>query len=195
MINFIIPSVGRSTLKNTLESLINQTNPNWECLVGFDGLSEDQIDQSILVYDNRIRYLYLKEKLGVFTNNGNAGEVRNYLISQISNNNEWIGFVDDDDTLKEYYIEKLDEELNNNKFDCCVFRMVSGESIIPPLEIENDIIQGLVGISFCVNKKFILEKNIKFINSTSEDYNFLEKINNLNGCIYISKHITYNVRN
>ena len=195
MINFIVPSVGRSTLKNTLESLINQTNPNWECWVGFDGLSEDQIDQSILVYDDRIHYLYLKEKLGAFTHNGNAGEVRNYLISQISNDYDWIGFVDDDDTLKEYYIEKLDEELTNNKFDCCVFRMVSGESIIPPLEMEDQIIQGFVGISFCVNKKFILEKNIKFINSTSEDYNFLEKINNLNGCIYISKYITYNVRN
>ena len=155
MINFIVPSVGRSTLKNTLESLINQTNPNWECWVGFDGLSEDQIDQSILVYDDRIHYLYLKEKLGAFTHNGNAGEVRNYLISQISNDYDWIGFVDDDDTLREYYVEKLDEELNNNKFDCCVFRMVSGESIIPPLEIEDQILQGFVGISFCVNKKFI----------------------------------------
>lgn len=193
MINFVIPSVGRPTLKNTLQSLITQTNPNWKCWVGFDGLDENQVDHSILIDDPRIHYLYTSKKRGTFTSNGNAGEVRNYIMSNIDDENEWIGFVDDDDTLTSDYVEKFFEELNCNEFDCCVFRMVSGGNIIPPLEM-NEIVQNHVGISFCVNKKFINEKEIKFANSCSEDYNFLEKINSAGGSIYISKYITYNVR-
>jgi len=200
MINFIIPSVGRETLKDTLQSLLIQTNSNWECWVGFDGLVEDQVDKSILIRDKRIHYLYLKEKIGSFTfnpgvngNTGSAGKVRNYLIDQIDNDYEWIGFVDDDDTLRPYYIEKLIEERNNTTFDCCIFRMINGNLIIPPPNM-NQVIQNFVGISFCVKKNFLKEKNIKFENSTCEDYTLLESIHNSGGEIYMSEHITYNVR-
>lgn len=200
MINFIIPSVGRSTLKNTLQSLIDQTNQNWECWVGFDGLSESDIDKNLLIGDERIHYIYLKDRLGNFTynagvngNTGSAGSVRNYLIEQIDNDYEWIGFVDDDDTLKPYYVDKLIEETNFTTFDCCVFRMINGSTIIPPLGM-NQIIQNFVGISFCVNKKFLKDKNIKFENSTCEDYTLLESIYNSSGEIYMSEYITYIVR-
>lgn len=201
MINFIVPSVGRSTLNDTLQSLINQTDPNWKCWVGFDGISEDQIDKDLLINDSRINYLYLKDRLGIFTynagantNTGSAGKVRNYLIEQIDNEYEWIGFVDDDDTLRPYYIEKLLEEKNNNdKFDCCIFRMIHGSVIIPPPNM-NQVIHNFVGISFCVKKNFMKQKCIKFENSTFEDYKILELINNSGGEIYMSEHITYNVK-
>lgn len=200
MINFVIPSIGRSTLKNTLQSLIDQTNTNWQCWVGFDGLDKSQVDQSILVYDDRIHYLYLKEKLGIFGFNsginhtiGNAGFVRNYIISNIFGNDyEWIGFVDDDDTLRPYYIEKLQEEIDYTYFDCCIFRMKCGELIIPPIGMI-EVVQNSVGISFCVQKKFIVDNNINFLNSSSEDYAMLETINNYGGIIYMSEYVTYNV--
>ncbi len=197
MINFIIPSVGRPTLKNTLQSLIDQTNPNWECWVGFDGISESDVDKNILLDDPRIHYIYIKDKLGTFGshNIGNAGLVRNFIISNVFGNTyEWIGFVDDDDTLKPYYIEKLVEECNHTPFDCCIFRMKSGDLIIPPVGMT-EVIQNFVGISFCIKKQFIEDKNIKFINSTCEDYTFLETIHKEGGIIYMSEHITYNVRN
>lgn len=199
MINFVIPSMGRKTLKRTLESLINQTNPYWECWVGFDGLSENEVDRNILIKDDRIHYLYIKDKLGtsfynsgVGHNTGNAGLVRNYIISNITNKYEWIGFVDDDDSLKSYYIEKLIEEINYIFFDCCIFRMVANGNIIPPLGMTQ-VIQNFVGISFCVRKKFIEDSKIKFINSPSEDYNMLESIKNAGGEIYLSEYVTYNV--
>jgi glycosyltransferase involved in cell wall biosynthesis len=199
MINFIIPSIGRTTLKRTLESLINQSNPNWECWVGFDGLAEEEVDKNILVNDDRIHYLYIKDKLGTFFynsgvnhNTGNAGLVRNYIISNIDNNYEWVGFVDDDDSLKSYYIEKLVEEINRTSFDCCIFRMNANGNIIPPLGM-NKVIQNFVGISFCVKKKFLENKQIQFINSPSEDYTMLESINNAGGEIYLSEYVTYNV--
>lgn len=199
MINFVIPSMGRKTLKRTLESLIDQTDPNWQCWVGFDGLSENEVDKNILIEDTRIHYLYIKDKLGtsfynsgVGHNTGNAGLVRNYIISNITNNYEWIGFVDDDDTLRSYYIEKLIEEIKYTSFDCCIFRMICGKTIIPPLGMDQ-VVQNLVGISFCVKKKFIEDNKITFVNSSSEDYTMLESINNSGGEIYLSEHITYNV--
>lgn len=200
MINFVIPSIGRETIKNTLTSLLNQTVNEWECWVGFDGLNEGQVDKDLLIEDERIHYVYLKDRLGSFTynsgvngNTGSAGNVRNYLIQQIDNDYEWIGFVDDDDTLRPYYIEKLIEERNYTSFDCCIFRMINGSTIIPPPGM-NQVIQNFVGISFCVNKKFLLDNNIKFENSTCEDYTILESIHNSEGEIYMSDYITYNVR-
>lgn len=195
MINFVIPSVGRSTLKSTLESLINQTNSNWECWVGFDGLEKDEVDDSLLINDSRIHYLFSTKKVGGKTKHGNAGLVRNWIISNIDNDYEWIGFVDDDDTLFSDYIVKLEEEIDYTDFDCCIFRMrydPHNIKVIPPPGMC-EVRQNFVGISFCVKKKFIIENDIKFINSDSEDYNFLENIHLKDGVIYLSEHITYNV--
>jgi len=193
MINFIIPSVGRKTLKNTLQSLIDQSNPNWKCWVGFDGLSINEVDQSILIHDERINYIEIKPKLGIAGHHGNAGKVRNFIIDRVDNDYEWIGFVDDDDSIRPYYIDSLVEEIKRNTFDCCVFRMKLNDNIIPPMHFTNQIVQNFVGISFCVKKEFIDKNNIKFINSNAEDYNYLEQINNSSGEIIISDSITYDV--
>ena len=37
-ITFIIPSVNRPTLERSINSLVSQTNPNWECIVVYDGV-------------------------------------------------------------------------------------------------------------------------------------------------------------
>lgn len=195
MINFIIPSVGRNTIKNTLESLIKQSNPNWECWVGFDGLSESEIDKNLLIDDHRFHYLFSNDKLGCFNFEGNAGLVRNWIISSITNNYDWIGFVDDDDTLTGDYVEKFQREISKNDFDCCVFRMrydPDNDKVLPPLGYYILRIS-CVGISFCVKRKFLIDNDIKFINSDYEDYNFLEQICFKNGKIHISDYITYNV--
>jgi hypothetical protein len=195
MIGFVVPSIGRDSIKFTLQSLINQTNPNWKCWVGFDGKCEDDIDKNNLIEDSRINYLYFKDKLGVSAHHGNAGYVRNSIISHITEDCDWIGFVDDDDTLTRFYIEILELEKTKFKFDCCIFRMrydEDNQKVIPPFGM-NHLQQNYVGISFCVSKKFIAENNIKFTNDNAEDFKFLKEINDKGGKIYISPHITYNV--
>ena len=195
MIGFVVPSIGRDSIKFTLQSLTNQTNPNWKCWVGFDGKCEDDIDKNNLIEDSRINYLYFKDKLGVSAHHGNAGYVRNSIISHITEDCEWIGFVDDDDTLSKFYIEILELEKTKSEFDCCVFRMrydKDNQKVIPPFGM-NHLQQNYVGISFCVSKKFIAKNNIKFTNDNAEDFKFLKEINDKGGKIYISPHITYNV--
>jgi len=196
MIGFVIPSIGRFTLSYTLNSILQQTNPNWRCFVGFDGKEKKDIDTSLLIQDDRISYFYFNEKLGSENeHHGNAGEVRNAIIDRIQNDVEWIAFVDDDDTLSKYYVEIFELEQTKQEFDCCVFRMrydINNEKIIPPLDM-NYLAQNFVGISFCVNKKFIDKHNIRFRNSNSEDFIFLKNIEENKGRIHISPHITYNV--
>jgi hypothetical protein len=196
MIGFVIPSIGRETITYTLESLINQTNPNWKCYVGFDGKKKSDIDSSILISDERIKYFYFGEKLGDESkHHGNAGQVRNSILNHIDDDIEWVGFVDDDDTISKYYIEILDLEKNKSYFDCCIFRMrydKDNKKIIPPFNVDT-IQQNLVGISFCVKRKFIDQHKILFVNDNAEDFNYLNQINEQGGKIHMSSHITYNV--
>ena len=86
-VTFIIPSIGRDTLKTTICSLINQTNSNWKAIIIFDG-----INPTIWTNDNRITMIKCT-KLG--KNKNSAGLVRNYGI--LLAKTEWIAFVDDDD--------------------------------------------------------------------------------------------------
>lgn len=190
MIDFIIPSLGRETLTNSLQSLINQTDQEWCAFVGFDGLSEEDVDKNILISDDRITYFYLKDKLGTSSFHGNAGLVRNKILSLIENQNSWIGFLDDDDTLSPYYVEILRNEISKEYHDCYLFRMNHNGDIIPPLEI-NSIIQNHMGISFVVNTSFINEKNILFQNDNAEDFKYLLELSKNNGTVKILPFIGY----
>jgi len=190
MIDFIIPSLGRATIKNSLQSLISQTDPEWRAFVGFDGLSEEDVDKSILIQDDRITYFYLKEKLGTSLFHGNAGQVRNKILSLIGIQNTWTGFLDDDDSLSPYYIEIFKNSVQKEYKECYVFRMNHNGEIIPPLEL-NTIIQNHVGISFVVNTNFINENNILFCNDNAEDFKYLVEISKYNGSIKILPFIGY----
>jgi hypothetical protein len=196
MIGFVIPSIGRPTIKNTLNSLLNQTEIEWKCYVGFDGKKQSDIDPLILVDDSRIKYFYFGEKLGSEKeHHGNAGQVRNAIIRNIDSDIEWIAFVDDDDTLSKYYIEILNLEKTKNDFDCCVFRMrydKNNSKVVPPFGM-NYLAQNFVGISFCVKKDFLDNNQVLFENNNAEDFMLLKQITDKDGKIHISPHVTYNV--
>ena len=51
MIDFIIPSIGRETILRSCESVMKQTDDQWNAYVGFDGLSEEQVNNDLLVND------------------------------------------------------------------------------------------------------------------------------------------------
>jgi len=38
LITFVIPSLNRDTLSTSVESLLNQTNENWRCVIVYDGI-------------------------------------------------------------------------------------------------------------------------------------------------------------
>lgn len=186
IITFIIPTIGRNTLSNTINSLINQTNSFWKAIVIFDG-----IIPTYETDDQRIQILQC-EKLGEGVNR--AGFVRNYGMNFVDT--EWIGFVDDDDTLSPNYVEQLIKETNQfNTIDIIIFRMFNQENntILPQLETDN-FYEAQVGISFAIKKK-IFDQGCQFIASGTEDYSYLENAKNDGHKIMISPYITYFVRN
>ena len=204
MIDFVIPSIARSTLNRTLKSIQDQQflfskNNKWNAFVGFDGLEESDVEISLLPKEDRINYLFLSEKSGKVGEYGigNAGLVRNKILEKIKTSNDWVGFIDDDDTITPYYLDSLAIELEQSEkpFDVCVFRMrfdPGGERILPPIG-ENDLIADKVGISFCVRKKFLKDKKIKFVNNIREDYMFLMDLKKAGANIKVSSYVTYNV--
>uniref|UniRef100_A0A6C0B8M7 Glycosyltransferase 2-like domain-containing protein n=1 Tax=viral metagenome TaxID=1070528 RepID=A0A6C0B8M7_9ZZZZ len=179
-ITFIIPTIGRSSLRQTVECLLQQTKPYWKAIIIFDG-----IEPTIHSSDNRIT-IFKHTKLGVVNY---AGAVRNYGISYATT--EWVAFVDDDDVLKNTYVETFYREIKYNS-DIIIFRMNVNSRILPPINCNNFHI-GQVGISFAV-KKLVFD-DIVFEPSEYEDFGYLDKCRAKKYRIMISPYLLYFVRN
>jgi len=178
LITFIIPSIGRNTLQNTLDCLINQTNPNWKAIVIFDGISS-----TIQNPDPRIR-LIESPKLGQGHNS--AGLVRNYGIKFADT--EWVAFVDDDDSLSKKYVDILIEESSAYTLaDIILFRMEHPEvGPMPYLSTDTFHVQQ-TGISFAVKKRVFDEGHV-FIPHRAEDYVYLNEARNKNLTYFVNKY-------
>ena len=181
-ITFIIPSLNRTTLNRTINSLKNQKNPNWECIIIYDGVKGQ------LFKDDRIKILHIKKTGEVVRNTGQSGLVRNHGIKEVKTS--WIGFLDDDDTLHPNYVEDLFKKYSN--YDFVIWRMkTKGGTITPPLN-TNNIVFGYVGISFCYKNIF---NNVLFdSNRNGEDFDMVNKLISLSKNYIITPEVYYNVR-
>jgi glycosyltransferase involved in cell wall biosynthesis len=150
-ITFIIPTIGRSTLQQTIQCLLQQTNPAWKAIIIFDG-----IEPTVQNTDNRITILK-HTKLGVANY---AGAVRNYGISHATT--EWVAFVDDDDGIKNTYVETFYQEIKYGS-DIILFRMILDGRILPPVNASN-FYKSQVGISFAVKKMCLILLYLNLLN-------------------------------
>lgn len=182
LITFIIPSINRPTLDNTIQSLLNQTNPNWKCFVLYDGVDGKKFT------DPRIETFKL-EKLGnKGERHGNAGLVRNEGIKMCDT--EWVGFLDDDDTIHEDYVKTLFEKYDT--YDFVVWRMKTIDGKIFPELSRNNLIKNRVGISISFKSKI---PNMLFDNNDDgEDFEFVDKLQNTTDNFIITPEIYYNIR-
>jgi len=175
-ITFIIPSIGRSTLKRTLLSLQNLNIKDWKAIVVFDG-----VEPQNTLADERIIYTRI-DKIGTLNHGGN---VRNHGIKMSTTT--WVGFVDDDDTLTPDYLDEFYNLSNQYDPDVILFRMKNGNTIIPTIGAQK-IVLGDVGISFCMKKC-----DIYFVPSSTEDYFLLKNLNDQNKSIIVSDKVCYMV--
>lgn len=161
MITFIIPSIN-NTLQRSVDSLINQTDDDWKCIIVYDGVKGKKFQ------DSRIKPLFI-EKTGIEgKNNGEAGLVRNVGIMKCDT--EWIGFLDDDDTLDKDYVKTLKDKYLD--YDVVIWRMLYKDGRVIPRFGNNKLVFGNVGISYCYKNKGLLFDE----NRTGEDLDFLKKI-------------------
>ena len=184
-VTFIIPSINRSTLTRSINSLINQTNQNWECIVVYDDVDGPTFD------DPRIKTIKTNSKLGALSdgNHGVSGIVRNVGIEMCDT--EWIAFLDDDDTINKDYVKTLYEKYN--EYDFVVWRMImTNQAIVPYTTEKNGFRFGHVGISFCYKNKF---DGLKFqSNRNGEDCDFVQELEGLSKNYIITEEIFYYVR-
>ena len=182
IITFIIPSLNRFTIVRTIDSLKYQTNPNWKCIVIYDGVDGPNFN------DDRITILKIKKTGLVGPKNGQSGLVRNEGLKLV--NTEWIGFLDDDDSIHPDYVKTLYN--NYNDYDFIVWRMKYQNGLIFPELDRNDLTFARVGISFCYKNIF---KDLFFDNNRDgEDFDFLKKLESLTNNWIITPEVYYNVR-
>lgn len=185
LVTFIIPTIGRKTLKNTIDSIMKQTIKNWNAIIIFDGITNN-----INNNDERIKIIEVNKK-GIDINS--AGLVRNYGISITQT--KWVAFIDDDDIISNDYLEVFYRELKENNeldLDVIIFRMKLDERIIPKLNTDNFYLCD-VGISY-IMKKEIYDNGIKFIPDGAEDFIHLDNIRKEGYKMMISPYIKYFVR-
>ena len=184
IITFIIPSIGRNTLFDSIKSLMNQTSDKWKAIIIFDGckniLNKDDINNKFIIHEI--------DKTNCVINQ--ASDVRNFGLQFVTS--KWVGFLDDDDTISTDYVEYFFKQKNIFNFDLFIYRMINKDLKIFPSLLSKDLIPCDVGISFIV-KKEIFEK-IKFENSHCEDYDFLNLVKKNKYLILISNNIKYFVK-
>ena len=184
-ITFIIPTIGRDTLVDSIQSIINQTSDNWNVIIIFDGCKNTLSKNFTL---NEKISIYEIEKTNCVINQ--ASDVRNYGLQYVST--KWVGFIDDDDTISNDYVSHFLDEVNKYNFDLYIYRMINSDlKIFPSLE-SRKIIPCDVGISFIVKNDIF--KTIKFQNSHCEDYDFINNVKNNNHLIMISNKIKYFIK-
>lgn len=186
-ITIIIPSIGRETLKNSIQSLLNQTLNKWKAIIVYDGC-KNILDLDLL-NDIRISYYEIEKRNGVINQ---AGDVRNYGMQFVES--KWVGFLDDDDCLGKNYVEYFFKNCELFHFDVFIYRMIQEDLKIFPSLHSKDIIPCDVGISFIMNIELFRECGLKFENSHCEDYDLLYLAKKKNHLILISHYIQYFIK-
>lgn len=176
---------------------------HWQAIVAFD-----DVEPTISSYYN-IKAIRTPTKLGFGVNS--AGQVRNFAVDQLSKSygsslasieemyyivQPWVGFVDDDDTLSEFYLQIFEETRSNNKeVDLIIFRMqYEDKSVLPPPGFIGEIkeLENKVGISFaCSLKLFNMLGGFK--PSSGEDFDFLKRAEEAGAKIKLVDEIGYYV--
>lgn len=104
-------------IKDTINSVINQTYQNWELIV-IDDASTDlsaEIIKEFAKNDNRIKFIQNQENIGL----------KNSLLKAVkSASGEWIAFLESDDLWTENYLEKKVDIINSNKHFGFIFNDV-----------------------------------------------------------------------
>lgn len=195
LITFIIPTINRDTLITSLESLLKQNNPLWKAIIIFDNCIPTSENLLNILKNKQFLYFSINNH-GHMKNNeeshNSAGSVRNLGISLVTT--EWIGFLDDDDSITPDFTDKLLEEIKiTPSANLISFRMVNNQQIIPPLDCRAIIIDH-IGISFCF-KTILFSEGFRFKQSEKEDFHLINDIQIAKHRIVLSPYITYLVNN
>ncbi|MBC7523081.1 MAG: glycosyltransferase family 2 protein [Flavobacterium sp.] len=117
LVSIIIPTFNRAHLiSETLDSIVNQTYSNWECIIVDDGSTDNsfEIINTYIKKDSRFK-LFPRPKSKI----KGANSCRNYGFSKCTG--EYVKWFDSDDImLPNFLASQLSVIESNNKLDFCV---------------------------------------------------------------------------
>lgn len=103
----------------------------------------------------------------------------------------WVSMLDDDDTVTQDYVERLQEELlKHPSADVVIFRAYFLHGVILPAWPVVE--EGNIGISFSAKRDLLIK--YPFINEPHEDYNLIKRLELSGANIVFSPYLTYRVR-
>lgn len=150
LVSIIVPCYKQAQyLSEALQSVLNQTYTNWECIIVNDGSSDntEEIAQNWLIKDSRFKYIY-KE-------NGGLSSARNAGIKIAKG--DWILPLDADDKIGSQYLEKANVEFEKGYSiiycNACFFGLVEGKWDLPEYSYDKLLVNNLIFCSGFFRKK------------------------------------------
>ena len=164
---FIIPSIGRKSLKASIESALKQSHYSTRVIVVFDNCRINK-----MVKDDRV--IYLKSDKDVW-GSGARNIGINYAVKNI--NSEFISFLDDDGVVLDNFNKVLSD---HKQYELIIhsikFPFHSANRRIIPLKSGKGIARGWMGIAMSVKTKILKNKNIRFIPKGAADFEFAKSL-------------------
>ena len=151
-------------LKKCIESVLNQTEQNYELILINDG-SKDSSEEIMTKYRNKY-----PDKIKIFSqDNQGIGKTRNRGIEEAEG--KYIFFIDNDDTIKEDYLETFINEAEKNDFDMVLggYETVDENNKIIsqtiPENTEWSFLRIISPWARIYKKDFLINNNLKFLDT------------------------------
>lgn len=207
---FVIPTAGRPSLTRAVESLLNQTRPDWRAILVADGVTAESLPRTA-VQDTRVTVLPIPLAPRPFP----AAAVRNAALPLLMKWHSaathtdghiatltapppplWVAFLDDDDVVLPQYVDWLVEaSASLPNASAVVFRMAverRGRHLVLPPPDTRRLCLGWVGISFALRVPVFNET--PFRPSHTEDFALLARLFWTGKTVLLSEHVAYRVR-
>ena len=171
MVSIIMPSYNTASyIKESIQSVLNQTYTNWELIIVDDCSSDNtvKIVQEISKKDPRVRIL--KQNT-----NGGAAKARNRSLNEATG--RYVAYLDADDIWKPSKLEKQIQFMNEHKcgFSCASYEVIDDEGntlnkevhMLPSVDyvgfLTNNLLQtvGIMVDTSIVDKKYLVMPDIR----------------------------------
>lgn len=128
-------NIGKEYLRQCIESVIGDKSPDIQIILG-DDRSENGSSEICAEYAEKdSRIVYIKQE-----KNGGVSRLRNTMLNSASG--EYIGFIDGDDVISDYYVRAMKSAADTG-FDIVMFEWQTFEKGVPKSNINGSAVKKL----------------------------------------------------
>lgn len=141
-ISIVVPCYNQAQyLDECLQSVLDQSYQNWECIIVNDGSPDNTEEVAIRWIEKDVRFKYLNKE------NGGLSSARNFGIERAIG--EWILPLDADDKIGDQYLQLASDDFEMCDIIYCeaeFFGTVNGKWFLPPYNFHQELLGNVI---FC----------------------------------------------